>query len=99
MAEKQNPAERKIQIVLDTMSAQEVDTWIPDNDQEFRKISEAIMAWYQLLLASGIIRGTLKAKSVLASSMLVLGTLIKYTYALGLRRGEWRQMTQQKRGR
>jgi len=99
MAEKQNPAERKIQVVLDTMSAQEVDTRIPDGDQEFRKIGEAIMAWYQLLLASGIIRGTLKAKSVLGDSLLVLGTLVKYAYALGLRRGERRMQTPQKGGR
>jgi len=80
-------AEAKIQAVLSRMPAEMVDELAPDKG-EFRAIAEAVMAWYQLLFASGIVsRQDEKAMEILASSMLILGTLVKYAYALGVRRG------------
>jgi len=83
----QEKAEATIQKVLKKLTTEEVDRLAPDSG-EFKQIAEAIMAWYQLLLASGIIRKSAKATEVLASSLLVLGTLVKYAYALGVRRGQ-----------
>lgn len=82
----QEKAEGKIQKVLNRLTTEQVDNLAPDSG-EFKTIAEAIMAWYQLLIASGIIQKSEKATDVLASSMLILATLVKYTYALGRRRG------------
>lgn len=88
----QEKAEAKIQRVLRKMNADEVDRVVPDDDVEFKAIAEAVMAWYQLLMASGIVdHKDGRVVDVLAGSMLILGTLVKYTYALGLRRGERRR--------
>ena len=83
----QEKAEGKIQQVLRKLTTEQVDDLAPDGG-EFKAIAEAIMAWYQMLIASGIVRKDEKGIEVLASSMLVLGTLVKYTYALGRRRGQ-----------
>ncbi len=85
----------RIQRVQDTMSAEEVDALVPEGG-EFEKIANAIMAWWVLLHASGIMRKSMPAREVVAGAMLILGVLVKYTYALGIRRGE-RNMQQQKR--
>jgi len=85
---KQEKAEAKIQRVIGRLPAADVDALVPESDVEYRAIAEAVMAWYQLLLASGIL--DVKDKrviEVLSSSLLVLGTIVKYAYALGLRRG------------
>ena len=79
-------AERVIERVLAKMETEEVDRLAPDSG-EFNQIAKAVMAWYTMLMASGIVRRTSKAREVLASSLVVLGTLVKYTYALGRRRG------------
>lgn len=76
-----------IKCVQDTMSAEEVDALVPEGG-EFKKIADAIMAWWVLLYASGIIRKFGDAQKVVAGAMLMLGVLVKYTYALGIRRGE-----------
>jgi len=87
----QEKAEGKIQKVLRKLDASEVDALASDGKDrdctEFKHVAEAVMAWYQLLLASGMVRKDEKAIDTLASSMLVLGTLVKYAYALGVRRG------------
>ena len=83
----QEKAEATIQRVLKKLTTEQVDELAPDSG-EFKQVAEAIMAWYQLLLASGIIQKSAKATEVLASSLLVLGTLVKYAYALGVRRGQ-----------
>ena len=83
----QEKAEGKIQQVLRKLTTEQVDDLAPDGG-EFKAIAEAIMAWYQLLLASGIVGKDKKTIEVLASSMLVLGTLVKYAYALGRARGQ-----------
>lgn len=94
----QEKAEAKIQRVLRKMSTDEVDRAVPDDDVEFKAIAQAVMAWYQLLMASGIVdRKDKRAIDVLASSMLILGTLVKYTYALGLRRGKRQARVRKKR--
>jgi len=80
--------EQRIERVLTKMTTEEVDHLAPD-DGEFRQIAQAVMAWYQLLFASNILRRTTKTQEVLASSLVVLGTLVKYAYALGRRRGHW----------
>jgi len=80
-------AEKKIERVLGKMATEEVDQFAPDSG-EFKQIAQAVMAWYQLLMASGIVRRTAKTQEILASSMVVLGTVVKYTYALGRRRGQ-----------
>ena len=77
----------RIQRVQGTMSAEEVDALVPEGG-EFKTIADAIMAWWVLLHASGIIRKSKLAKEVVAGAMLTLGVLVKYTYALGIRRGE-----------
>jgi len=79
-------AERAIELILVKMDASEVDQLAPDQG-EFGQIAKAVMAWYQLLMESRIVRRMTKAQEVLASSLVVLGTLVKYTYALGRRRG------------
>ena len=94
----QEKAEARIQKVLRRLSTDEVDRIAPGDDGEFKAIADAVMAWYQLLMASGIVdHKDKRAIDVLASSMLVLGTLVKYTYALGLRRGERQARTAKKR--
>ena len=87
----QDKAEEKIQRVLRKLSGERVDELASDgkghDSTEFKHVAEAVMAWYQLLLASGIVKKDEKTIDVLASSLLVLGTLVKYAYALGVRRG------------
>jgi len=87
MGRKQNDAEAKINRVLGMLDANEVDRIVGENDKEWRAIAEAAMAW-QVLLTKGLNARRDKAlMRLLTSSLLVLGTLIKYTYALGIRRG------------
>ena len=79
-------AESKIQKVLNRLTTDEVDGLAPDSG-EFKVIAESIMAWYQMLIASGIVQRDEKGVEVLASSMIVLATVVKYIYALGRQRG------------
>ena len=87
----QDKAEEKIQRVLRKLSGERVDELASDgkghDSTEFKHVAEAVMAWYQLLLASGIVRKDEEAIETLSSSLLVLGTLVMYAYALGVRRG------------
>jgi hypothetical protein len=80
-------AEDKIEPVLAKLTTEEVDRLAPDGG-EFKQVAEAIMAWYTLLFASRIFKRSAKVQSVLSSSLVVLGTLVKYAYALGRRRGQ-----------
>lgn len=82
----QEKAEARIQQVLNRLTTEQVDNLAPDSG-EFKTIAEAIMAWYQLLIASGIVQKGDRGIEVLSASMLVLATLVKYTYALGRQRG------------
>ena len=82
----QTSAEATIQRVLNKLTAERVNNLAPDNG-EFKAMADAIMAWYQLLIASGIVQKTPRAADVMASGLLVLGTLVKYAYALGRTRG------------
>ncbi len=87
MGRKQNDAEAKINRVLGMLDANEVDRIVGENNKEWRAIAEAAMAW-QVLLTKGLNARRDKAlMRLLTNSLLVLGTLIKYTYALGIRRG------------
>ena len=88
----QKQAEAKVLAVLKKLPGAEVDALVagPDGQDvpEFRQIAGAVMAWYQLLFASGIFdRRNERVMEVLAASMVTLGTLVKYAYALGVRRG------------
>jgi hypothetical protein len=79
-----------VQAVLDLMHKDTVDVLAPDSDATFAAIAKAIMAWWTLLFASGIF-GRKRSKAVqttIAGSTLVLGTIVKYAYALGVRRGQ-----------
>ena len=78
----------KIAAVQAMMPAEEIDALSLDADPTFRKIGEAVMAWNVLLHASGVLRRHEKAKETIASAYVMLGVLFKYTYALGMRRGE-----------
>lgn len=86
-------AEATIRRVLSKLAAAEVDALVanPNGEgdaPEFKQIAGAVMAWYQLLFASGIFdRRNQRVMETLSSSLVMLGTLVKYTYALGLRRG------------
>jgi len=87
----QGQAEATVQKVLDLMTTDEVDEIVPDGDPTFQLISDAIMAWYVLLWASGVFRTRTNkqrqaVERTLAGSLLILGTLVKYTYALGMRK-------------
>ena len=91
-------AEETIQAIFSKMESAEVDRLAPD-EGEFRQIAQAIMAWYQMLLSANILRSRTKAvQEVLASSLFVLGSLVKYTYALGRRRGRRDNAKRVKRG-
>jgi len=85
--DKQKQAEAKIQQVFRRMPIELVDQLVPDDDSEFKVISEATMAWWALFLASGSIRKKALGSKALGGALLTLGALIKYTYVLGLRRG------------
>lgn len=97
MSKPKITAEDKIRLVTERLTGEQVDALIEQVDAlveergkdapEFRIIAEAVMAWYQLLMASGVVKRGNRAIDTLAGSMLVLGTLVKYTYALGVRRG------------
>jgi len=87
MGRKQNDAEAKINRVLGMLDANEVDRIVGENDKEWRAIAEAAMAWQGLLTKGLNARRDKALMRLLTSSLLVLGTLIKYTYALGIRRG------------
>ena len=89
---KQERAEAKIQKVLRQLTTEQVDALASDQG-EFKSIAEAIMAWYQLLIASEIVGKDEKAFDVLSGSMLVLATLVKCTYALGRLRGRKDEMS------
>lgn len=82
-------AESKINRVFKRMPVEEVNELAPDKG-EFPVIAEAVMAWYQMLFASKIFRSD-QRKAVmesLAGSLVVLGSLVKYAYALGRRTGK-----------
>ena len=84
----QAAANAQIQAVLALMPVEKVDAMIPDDDAEFQKIADAILAWNTLLMLSGIVRRNAKTYEVLGAAMVALGSIVKYTYALGMRRGE-----------
>jgi hypothetical protein len=89
----QEKAEAKIEKVFGKLKAEEVDALASDgrgeDRAEFKHVAEAVMAWYQLLFASGVIKDrSEKTLETMGSSMLVLATLVKYSYALGVRRGQ-----------
>jgi len=87
MGENRNAVEAKINRVLNMLDASEVDRIVGERNEEWRAIAEAAMAW-QVLLTKGLnARRDSALMRLLTSSLLVLGTLIKYTYALGIRRG------------
>ena len=93
----QETAEATIQRVLKKLTTDQVDDLAPDTG-EFKAVAEAIMAWYQLLIASGIVQKTPKSTDIMASSLLVLGTLVKYAYALGRSRGRKDKQVRRKNG-
>jgi hypothetical protein len=79
--------EGKIEAVLKRLSAAEVNELVPDGG-EFTVIADAVKGWYALLLDSRVVDLTSKrVVDVLCGSMLVLGTLVKHTYASGVRAG------------
>jgi hypothetical protein len=88
---EQDSGEARIQRLLAKLDKDESNRLIGDDNVEYRVISEAAMAWQSMLfvglkghgLQEG--EGTLK---LLASSMVVLGTIIQWAYALGIRRGK-----------
>ena len=84
--------EATIQRLLKRMSAADVDALVADDNAEFKTVADAVMAWYQMLVKSGILKTEgddgKRAFEVLASSLLVLGTIVKTAYALGLRAGQ-----------
>ena len=84
-----NPTpQQKIQAVQAMLTAEEIDALELDADPTFRKIGEAVMAWNVLLMASGVVKKYGAAKETIAGAYVMLGTLFKYTYALGIKRGE-----------
>ena len=87
----------KIQAVQAMMTAEEVDALNLDADPTFRKIGEAIIAWNVLLHASGVLRRHERAKETIAAAYVMLGVLVKYSYALGMRRGERDKLKRRKR--
>lgn len=86
--------EARIQRVLDSMGADEVDRLasgdgLGETDTvEFKVIADAVMAWWTLLVGSGIVKRTGEAERILASSGLVLATVVKYGYAMGRKSGQ-----------
>jgi len=84
--------EAKIEKVLRKMPASEVDELVGEKNAEFSHIAEAIMAWNVMLHAASIFRQEPEQRDAvlrtLASSLVVLGSLVKYAYALGIRRGK-----------
>lgn len=79
--------EAQIQRVLKKMTAAEVDELVPDKG-EFDEIAQAVMAWQALLHAGRVFQKGEQVRRTLGASLIVLGTLFKYTYALGIRRGQ-----------
>ena len=91
---EQDTAEARIERLLARLDKDEASRLIGDDNVEYRVISEAALAWQSMLfvglkghgLQEG--EGTLK---LLASSMVVLGTIIQWAYALGIQRGQRRK--------
>ncbi len=92
MSEKAEPQEFKIdanaviQTLLAEMSVDQADM-LASGSPGYKKVAEAVMAWYRLLMSTGIIKKTPKTKEILAASMLVMGTIVKYSFALGWKLG------------
>lgn len=84
--------ENKLQLVLGKLRVNEVDELVGDKNKEFEQIGQATMAWFGLLQSSRLFRQEPEQQEAvtrtLASSLVVLGTLIKCVYALGVRRGQ-----------
>lgn len=76
------------------MDAGEVDRLVSGDGSgerdadEFKVLADAVMAWWTLLVGSGIVKRTGEAERILASSGLVLATVVKYGYAMGVRAGK-----------
>ena len=93
-------AQETIQKLLDRLTKEEVTSVVQEGvGTEYGTISKAFMAWYRLLIASNIFKNKEKAAEVLAGSMLVLGTMVKTVYALGIYRGQKMQRVPRKRPR
>lgn len=83
--------EAKIEKVLRKLPADDVDGLVGEKNDEFSHIAEAIMAWYTMMHAASIFRQEESQKEMvlktLAASLVILGSIVKYAYALGVRRG------------
>ena len=89
MANAQQPseAEAKIQCVLDMLDQDESDRLVGGDNAEFRAVCEAVLAWQELLFTALGLKEDDRTRRLLASSMVVLGTIVQHAYALGVRRG------------
>lgn len=87
--------EATIERVLNKMMPKEVDRLVGAKNREFDHIGQAVQAWYSMLFAANIFRQDPEQRNMvrntLAASLVVLGTIVKYTYALGVRRGQARK--------
>jgi len=82
----------KVQALLESLDRDECHRLIGDNNREYRTVSEAVMAWQAMLFAGLEGRGVVLEGSdkLMGSSMVVLGTIVQFAYALGIRRGQRR---------
>lgn len=89
MANAQQPseAEAKIQCALDMLDQDESDRLVGGDNAEFRAVCEAVLAWQELLFTALGLKEDDRTRRLLASSMVVLGTIVQHAYALGVRRG------------
>jgi len=84
----------KIQKLLAKLNKDECNRLIGANSPEYRAIAEAAMSWWAMLFVGlqGLgLPKTARAEKLIASSMIVLGTIIQHVYALGIRRGARRR--------
>lgn len=98
------PADAKIRAILAKLKKEDVERLIGKRNRTHAAIQEAVMGWQAMLFAGlkqeGILRDEQEdsALRLLASSMVVLGTLITWTFALGIREGMRRKTSRRRKG-
>jgi len=90
MASTRQPseAEIKIQRMLSMMDQEESDRLVGRDNAEFAAVCEAVIAWQELLFTALGLEEDERTLKLLASSMVVLGTIVQHAYVLGIRRGQ-----------
>lgn len=80
-------AEALIQSVLNEISNEELQALVPEQDDQWIRIRDGLMAWFAYFRAARRLSARRRAQTI-AQAWVILGAYLLRVYALGVRRGK-----------